>query len=290
MQNIQFNKYRGFSFIVSAILVAIAGLLMIFKGFNFSIDFTGGAVIEFSSQGEEITEIQTRSLLKNLNIKDYSVQKTKEGIMIIKLGIKPSEASNFSFVINLIKNSLSANFPKTDINFLKIDFVSPQIGEELAFKAFMAVLISLIGVLFYVSVRFELKYSLGAILALIHDATLTLGFISLFSIPFDIATIAAILTVVGYSINDSVVIFDRIREMFKIHQKMEAKKIIELSLNSTLSRTIITSFTTLIAILAIILIGGEILRQFAVVIFFGIMVGTISSIFIAPCFVFQKQE
>jgi preprotein translocase subunit SecF len=290
MKEIQFNKYRKASFFFSGALFLLSIILIAFKGFNLSIDFTGGMVIEFAQSGEEVTAPQTREVLKALKLDDYSVQMTENKVTIIKVGVKPSENKDLSVFTGLIKNAISQKFTKTDINFLKIDFVSPQIGKELTFKAIIAVLVSLIGVLLYVSVRFELRYSLGAILALIHDIFITLGFISLVSLSFDVSTIAAVLTVVGYSINDSVVVFDRIREIFKLNPKMKNESAVQHSLNVMLSRTIITSFTTLIAILSIILIGGEILRPFASIMFFGIIIGTFSSIFIAPCFLHARKS
>jgi preprotein translocase SecF subunit len=243
--------------------------------------------MEFKQSGEVVDAPEVRSILKNLKIQDYSVQKTDDGITIIQIGTKQKE--NYLGAIERIKTILNSTFTKTDIEFIKVDFVSPKIGKELAFKGFIAVLVSLIVVLLYISVRFELVYSLGAIIALIHDIILTFGFISALYLPFDISTIAAILTVVGYSINDSVVIFDRIRENFKT-MKGENATIIEASLNATLTRTLITSFTTLIAILSIILVGGAILRPFAMVIFFGIIIGTLSSIFIAPALIFKRKK
>jgi preprotein translocase subunit SecF len=280
-----FNKMKKPALGVSAFLVLCSIFLCLFRGFNFSIDFTGGIIMEFRQEGEEISVQSIREVLKNMKIEDYSVQQTQEE-MIIKIGTK--QKADYASIIERIKSVIFAEFTKTDVEFTKIDFVSPKIGKELALKGFIAVFASLFMVLIYISVRFEFRYSIGAILALMHDVILTFGFISLFAISFDVATIAGILTVVGYSINDSVVIFDRIRENFKA-MKIENGEIIEKSLNATLTRTIITSLTTLIAILAIILIGGAILKPFALVIFFGILIGTLSSIFIAPLFLFNRK-
>lgn len=288
MRNIPFNKYRKFGIFTSAFLILFSVLIVLVNGFNFSIDFTGGIVMEFKQKGDEVTPASVRESLKNLRIQDYSVQSSGD-IMIVRIGLKDqTEAGN---LVQKVKDRLIYDFEKTALEFIKIDFVSPQISKELGAKAVFAVLISLISILLYIGMRFELRYSIGAILALLHDVILTLGFISVFSLSFDISTIAAILTVVGYSINDSVVIFDRIRENFKLSQKnLSCAAIIEKSLNATLSRTIITSATTLIAIFAIILIGGSILRPFALIIFFGIFVGTVSSLFIAPITLFNKKR
>lgn len=288
MKHIPFNKYRKLSILTSSVLILFSILVVIVNGFNFSIDFTGGIVLEFKQKGDEVSVAQVRSSLAKLKIEDYSVQ-SSEGVTIIRMGIKNQNDS--VSIVQRVKDRIVYDFERTNIEFIKIDFVSPQISKELGAKAVFAVFISLVSILLYIGIRFELRYSIGAILALLHDVILTLGFISLFSISFDISTIAAILTVVGYSINDSVVIFDRIRENFKISQKhIKPAAIIEKSLNATLSRTIITSLTTLIAILAIILIGGSILRPFALIIFFGIFVGTISSIFISPIVLYKVKK
>lgn len=288
MKHISFNKYRRYSIFTSCVLIVFSILVIFVKGFNLSIDFTGGIIIEFKQKGDEVTVAEVRNSLKNLRFSDYSVQ-SSGGVTIIRIGLKDqADAIN---LVQRIKERLVYDFQNTNLDFIKIDFVSPQISKELAGKAIFAVLISLLSILLYIGIRFELKYSIGAIVALMHDVILTLGFVSICSLSFDISTIAAILTVVGYSINDSVVIFDRIRENFKVSQKnVSNATVIENSLNGTLSRTIITSATTLIAILAIILIGGSILRPFALIIFFGIFVGTISSIFIAPITLYNKSR
>jgi len=288
MRSIPFNKYRKLGIFSSAFVILFSILVVIVNGFNFSIDFTGGIVLEFKQKGDEVTPAEVRESLKNLRLQDYSVQSSAD-VIIVRIGLKnQTEAVN---LVQKIKDRLVYDFENTALEFIKIDFVSPQISKELGAKAVFAVLISLISILLYIGIRFELRYSLGAILALLHDVILTLGFISIFSLSFDISTIAAILTVVGYSINDSVVIFDRIRENFKLSSKNTSNgAVIEKSLNAILSRTIITSATTLIAIFAIILIGGSILRPFALIIFFGIFVGTVSSIFIAPMPLYNKKQ
>lgn len=287
MKEVKFNQLRYPFFFLSGIFILISLTFIIFKGFNFGIDFTGGIVIEFNAKGKEIEAGEVRSILKNLKIQDYSVQKAENKEFIIKIGAK-NKGEDYSGIVQTVKERVVSFFPKTDIEFTKIDFVSPQIGVELAWKALLSICIAFIAVLFYIAIRFELRYSVGGIIALIHDILLTFGFISIFSIPFDISTIAAILTVIGYSINDSVVVFDRIRENFTI-MKEKSANIIQTSLNAMLARTIITSVTTLIAILAIIIIGGSILRPFALIVFFGIFVGTASSIFIAPMMLYGKK-
>jgi preprotein translocase subunit SecF len=287
MRYLPFNKWRNKGITASIFLVILSIILIISRGFNFSIDFTGGVAMEFKQSGDAIQVKEVRDVLRDLRVKDYSVQQTEDGIIIIQIGTKEKE--DYSLIIERIKSVLNANFTRTDIEFIKVDFVSPKIGKELAIKGFVAVLISLIAVLLYVSIRFEFIYSVGAIIALMHDIIITFGFISALYLPFDVSTIAAILTVVGYSINDSVVIFDRIRENFKT-MKEDNKTIIEASLNATLTRTLITSFTTLIAIFAIILLGGAILRPFASIVFFGIIIGTLSSIFISPILIFKRKS
>lgn len=291
MKKIEFNKYRNLCLYTSLILALLSIAIAVFRGFNFSIDFTGGIAMEFTQNGKEVTAEKVRDILKEAKIQDFTVQQTKEGkTIIVKVGTKNSSKESYFSITQNIQSVILNSFTKTDIEFLKVDFVSPQIGKELITKAIIAVLSSLMAVLIYIGIRFEIRYSFGAILALLHDVALTVGFISLLDLPFDVSIIAAILTVIGYSINDSVVIFDRIRENFRLKTKEAPGVIIEMSLNATLSRTIITSFTTLIALLAIILLGGEILRPFAMIIFFGVSVGTLSSVFIAPLFLYNRSS
>ena len=287
MKEVHFNKLRFPSFVFSGILILISLVSIVFKGFNFSIDFTGGILIELTQKGEVVSTQDIRETVRNLKVKDFSVQRTEDGIIIIKIGGK--NTADFTNVSSLIQQTLNSKFLKTDIELIKVDFVSPSIGKELAFKVIIAVLISLVAISLYVAIRFELRYSMGGILALSNNIVITVGFISLFSIPFDISTIAAILTVLGYSINDAVVIFDRVRENFKIVKNKSNEYIIQHALNKTLSRTLITALTTLIAILAIIIIGGSILRPFASIAFFGIIVGTFSSIFISTIFLYKRK-
>lgn len=291
MKEIPFNRYRVPFFIFTTFLILLSIGISIFKGFNLSIDFTGGIVVEFSQSGKEISPEEVREVLKQSILQDFAVQQTTNTKdIIIKIGIQKSDSSDHSGLVANIKTLILNNFTQTDVDFTKIDFVSPQIGKELVIKAIIAVLISLFAVLLYVSIRFEVRYSIGAVIALFHDVILTIGFISIFNLPFDVSTIAAILTVVGYSINDSVVIFDRIRENFKLITSASSNdSIIQKSLNDTFSRTITTSLTTLLAVLSIILLGGDILRPFALIVFFGIFVGTISSIFVSPILVYNRK-
>jgi preprotein translocase subunit SecF len=290
MEEKSFTIYRKVVLAISTTLLLLTFILAVFKGFNFSIDFTGGIVAEFSQEGKEITAQNVRNALKEEGFQDFTVQTLPEKKnIIITMGKGESPSTDFSFITDTLKKTILNTFTKTDIEFLKIDFVSPQIGKELIFKAIMAIFASLLAVLLYISIRFEIRYSIGAVIALLHDVILSIGFISLFSLPVDVSTIAAILTIVGYSINDSVVIFDRIRENAKLNQSWPNTKLIFVSIKATLSRTIITSFTTLLAVLAIILLGGETLRPFALIIFFGIFVGTLSSIFIAPIFLYNRK-
>jgi preprotein translocase subunit SecF len=288
MKEIKFNNWRKSAFIFSTILVIGSFISIAFKGFNFSIDFTGGVLIELSQSGEEVSTQNIRETIKDLKINDFSVQRTEDGLILIKIGKKNEE--NYLVLSNLLQQTLNSKFLKTDIELIKIDFVSPSIGKELALKVIISVLISLVAILLYIGIRFQLRYSIGGVAALTHDIFITMGFISLFQIPFDLTIIAAILTVLGYSINDSVVIFDRLRESFQMIKNKTNAEIIQIALNKTLSRTLITAFTTLIAILAIILIGGSILKPFALVIFFGISIGTFSSIFISPIFLYKKTN
>jgi preprotein translocase subunit SecF len=189
-----------------------------------------------------------------------------------------------SDIVKIIQNSLSKNFP--EITYRKVDYVGPQIGAELIKNGLLALFISFFFILIYIWIRFDWQFGIGGIIALIHDAIITLGFFSIIGLEFNTTSVAALLTIIGYSINDSVVIYDRIRENLRKYKKMELRNIINNSTNSTLSRTILTSGVTLFSLLALILFGGEVLFSFAMATFFGIVIGTYSSLYIAAPILF----
>jgi preprotein translocase subunit SecF len=258
-----------------SIIFMIASLALVFtKGLNYGIDFAGGILIEVRiDENSDIAKI--REVLSN-KIDDIHIQESGENDVQIRVSKASQDQDK---LIKKIQNIFEENFTK--VEYRKIDFVGPQVGSELIFKGFLALFLSFIFIMIYIWIRFDWQFGLGGIFALIHDAVVTLGFFSITGLEFNLTSIASILTIVGYSINDSVVIYDRIRENLRNYKKMDLKLLINSSTNSTLSRTILTASTTLISLLALILFGGEALFSFSVATFFGIALGTYSSIYIS---------
>ena len=274
--NIPFiNHYKKF-YILSFILILISLFSLFLKGLNLGIDFKGGTIIEMQLDQNYNSEKIRFSLLKqslgDVKVKEFGNNKTYLAILEKKSG-----ESNF---ISKIQESLEKDL-NVNINFRRVEMVGPKISKELTEAGVYAVLIALILMLFYIWLRFEWQFSLGAILALSHDVILTLGAFSIIGFEFNLSIIAAVLTIVGYSMNDTVVIYDRIRENLKKDDKVDLSDLINLSINETLPRTLKTSITTLLALTAIYLFGGEILRGFSFALIWGVIVGTYSSIFVA---------
>lgn len=272
--------------IFSIISIIVSICLVAFKGLNLGIDFAGGILIE-ARINQKFATSEIREKLSQ-QIDDIHIQESDNDI-IIRVA-KPQGEPNL--LIEKIKNILAENY--SNIEYRKIDFVGPQVGSELIFKGLLALILSFIFIMIYIWIRFDWQFGVGGIFALIHDAFLTLGFFALTGIEFNLTSIASILTIIGYSINDSVVIYDRIRENLKLYPKIELSNLINSSTNSTLSRTILTASTTLISLLALILFGGEALFSFSMATFFGILIGTYSSIYIsAPILLYfdpRKKE
>ncbi len=271
----------------SVILVISSLLLIYFKGLNLGIDFSGGVLIEVRIKNSSVKDLRSvlsnkiDANIQNIGNDDYLIRVAKTDKSYDSQGLySTSLEPNQRIAIEEIQKILSDKYNNSVI-YRKIDYVGPQIGSELIQKGFMALFLSLIFLMIYIWVRFDWQFGIGGILSLLHDTILVVGFYSLTQIEFNLTSIAAILTVIGYSINDSVVIFDRIRENLRRWKKSNMNKIINSSLNSTLVRTILTSFTTLLALLALILFGGSVLSSFSVGAFFGVVVGVYSSIFIA---------
>ena len=272
-----FMKLSKITNFASLLLIIISIILLIFRGLNFGIDFSGGSLIEARfNKDTNISELRTILSAKTNKVQ---IQKIKNNIsdksdFLIRF---PSNNQDQSKFIEEIQNTLNNNFK--DITYRKIDYVEPQIGQELINKGIMVLFLSFLFIFIYIWIRFDWQFSIGAIIALIHDAILIFGFYSLTQIEFNTTSIAAILTVIGYSINDTVVIFDRIRDNLRRNKKMPINNIINISVNSTLSRTIITSGLTLLSLMALIFFGGKILLSFSLATFFGVIIGTYSSIY-----------
>ncbi|MDC0876401.1 protein translocase subunit SecF [Candidatus Pelagibacter sp.] len=274
---IAFNKYYNHFNIVSTFLIVVSLVLLIFKGLNFGIDFKGGTLIELRSTDKKINVTSLRDNFSQMNLGDVSVKKFgNDSDYLVKFENKDNKKN----VIQEIKANLDKSFGN-NFNFRRVENVGPKVSAELLKSGVIAISLSLAIMLFYIWIRFEWQFSLGAILALFHDVIVTLGVFSLFSLEINLSIIAAVLTIVGYSMNDTVVIFDRVRENLRKYSDIKIYELTNISINETLSRTIITSATTLLALLAIYLFGGEILKGFSLAMILGVVFGTYSSIYIA---------
>ena len=280
-----FNKYYNLSNIISLILFIISIFYLIFKGLNYGVDFKGGTLIELRSDNTNYKTEDIRGAFNKLNLDDLSVKKFgAEGDYVIKF--KRSDLNEPDFIKNL-KNDLD-NYLE-DYNFRRVENVGPKVSAELLQDGVTAIAIALAAMLIYIWFRFEWQFSIGAIVAIFHDVIITLGIFSLLSLEINLSIVAAVLTIVGYSMNDTVVIFDRVRENLKKYADIKIFDLTNLSINETLSRTLITSVTTLLALLSIFFFGGEILKGFSFAMILGVILGTYSSIFIAnPVLVYFK--
>ncbi len=285
MTNIPFNKfYKKFNSL-SLILIIISLLLLLFKGLNFGVDFKGGTLIEIRTEKNSNNISLIRDSFNQMNLGDVSVKKFgNETDFIVKFEKQNSNDPKF---IENIKTKLSSSIG--DVDFRRVENVGPKVSSELLKSGVIAITLSLAAMLIYIWIRFEWQFSLGAILAIFHDVIITLGVFSLFSLEINLSIVAAVLTIVGYSMNDTVVIFDRVRENLRKYSDIKIFELTNISINETLSRTIITSITTLLALLSIYFFGGEILKGFSLAMILGVVFGTYSSIYIAnPLLVLLK--
>ena len=285
MTNISFNKfYKKFN-ILSLILIVISLIFLLFKGLNYGVDFKGGTLIEIRTEQNINNITAIRDSFNQMNLGDVSVKKFgNETDFIVKFEKQNSNDPKF---IENIKTKLSSSIGNVD--FRRVENVGPKVSSELLKSGIIAITLSLAAMLIYIWIRFEWQFSLGAILAIFHDVIITLGIFSLFSLEINLSIVAAVLTIVGYSMNDTVVIFDRVRENLKKYSDIKIFDLTNISINETLSRTIITSITTLLALLSIYFLGGEILKGFSLAMILGVLFGTYSSIYIAnPVLVLLK--
>ena len=276
-RNINFvSKFRKAN-IFSLIIFILSIIFIFFKGLNYGIDFKGGTLIELRTD-TSINASAIRDSLKSMNLGDINVKKFgKEGDYLIKVEQKNTNNSN---LIPEIKKTLADNL-NADVDFRRVENVGPKVSSELLESSIIAISLALAAMLFYIWIRFEWQFSIGSIIALFHDVVITLGIFSFLSLEINLSIIAAVLTIVGYSMNDTVVIYDRIRENLLKYTKISISDISNLSINETLSRTIITSITTLLALISIYILGGEILRGFSFAMILGVIIGTYSSMFVA---------
>ena len=272
---INFSKYFKISNILSVIFFAVSILFILFKGLNYGIDFKGGTLFEIQTN-KNISTLNIRDILKNLQLGDVNVKNFGEkGNFLIKV-----EQTNNKQTIPLIKKNLLENI-SDEVSFRRVEKVGPKVSSELLKSGIISICLALFAMLFYIWIRFEWQFSLGSIIALFHDVVITLGIFSLLSIEINLSIVAAVLTIVGYSMNDTVVIYDRIRENLSKYNRVNITEISDISINETLSRTLITSVTTLLALFSIFILGGEILKGFSFAMIVGVFIGTYSSIFIA---------
>ena len=280
INQLNFSKYFNKFNIFSLVIFSFSIIIIIFKGLNYGIDFKGGTLIELKTSNDiQISDI--RFSLNKLNLGDVSVKEFgKKGNYIIKIEKK---FENKNDLISEIKDSISQSL-NADVNFRRVENVGPKVSAELLKSGILAISLSLLAMLFYIWIRFEWQFSLGSILALFHDVFITIGIFSILSIEINLSIVAAVLTIIGYSMNDTVVIYDRIRENLGKYNKLKFNDLADLSINETLSRTLITSITTLLALLSIFLLGGQILKGFSFAMIIGVIIGTYSSIFVASPF------
>jgi len=278
LENIKFTTYYKRFNILSLLLIIFSVFILIFKGLNLGVDFKGGTLIELRLENSVIKISEIRQSLMKMNLGDVNVKKFgKKNDFLIKIEKMESDNSNF---ISTIKKNLS-NDLGSNVNFRRVENVGPKVSNELLNSGLLAICLSLAAMLFYIWIRFEWQFSLAAIAAIIHDVIITIGIFSFLSYEINLSIVAAILTIVGYSMNDTVVIFDRIRENLKKYTKISISDISNTSTKETLSRTLITSVTTLLALFSIYIFGGAILKGFSFAMIVGVIIGTYSSIFVA---------
>jgi preprotein translocase SecF subunit len=275
---ISFNNFYKIFNITSSILIVISILLLLFKGLNYGVDFKGGTLIEIRTTSNDISISNLRKAFNKMDLGDVSVKEFgKKNDFIVKFEKKNKPKEN---IIENIKKNLSTSIGN-NFEFRRVESVGPKVSSELLISGIIAIALSLSAMLIYIWIRFEWQFSLGAIIALFHDVIITLGFFSLFGFEINLSIVAAVLTIVGYSMNDTVVIFDRVRENLRKYSDIKIFDFTNISINETLSRTIITSITTLLALLSIYFFGGEVLKGFSLAMILGVIFGTYSSIYIA---------
>ena len=277
--NINFLGHRKVAVIISVALVLISLTLLATRGLNFGIDFTGGTLVEVGyPQAVELDPIRQQLAASDFERATVQYFGTSRDVLI-RLPPRADDPDQAA-LSNEVLRALQTGGPE-DVDLRRVEFVGPAVGEELREQGGLAMIYALFGILIYVAVRFEWRFAVGAVLALVHDVTLTLGFFALTQIEFDLAVLAAVLAVIGYSLNDTIVVYDRVRENFRILRKEGTEFVMNNAVNKTLSRTIVTSMTTLLVLVALFALGGAALNNFAIALIVGVLVGTYSSIFIA---------
>ena len=275
--NFDFMGKRKLALILSLILIIISIAAMVTRGLNLGIDFTGGTLVE-AGYAESVELEPVRQALTSSGFDDAIVQHfgTAKDVLI-RLPVADKDEDKAALSNRVLESLVSTGAPE----MRRVEFVGPQVGDELRDKGGLAMLYALIGILIYVALRFEWRFSLGSVAALIHDVILVVGFFAITQIEFDLTVLAALLAVIGYSLNDTIVVFDRIRENFRRLRKETSKGVLNFSINQTLSRTLMTSITTLLVLIALFIFGGEVIHSFSIALIVGVLVGTYSSIYVA---------
>lgn len=277
IKTFNFVGHRRKASYVSIALVTVSLICLLTKGLNFGLDFTGGTLVELSfSKPAEPTLV--RDQLKEAGFKDPVVQKFGSDTSIL-IRVQPEADKKASTIGDKIFKELGTKH--TNLELRRVEFVGPKVGEELSEQGGLATIVALMGILIYVMFRFEYRFALGSVIALMHDVIITLGLFSLAGIEFDLTVLAALLAVIGYSLNDTIVVYDRIRENFRKLRKMNSEDIVNNSLNQTLSRTLVTSLTTLLVLISLYYFGGELIHAFSIALIVGVIIGTYSSIYVA---------
>ncbi len=283
--NWDFFRHARYTFGASAVAVVISIVLYFAMGLNFGIDFKGGTTIR--AESSQAIDVGTyRKAVAPLKLGDVTITQVfdpsfgpKKHVVSIRIQAQKGQQSATAEIINKMETALQKVDP--DVHFTSVESVGPKVSGELIWSAIEAVVAAMAAVLVYIWLRFEWQFAVGAVVALIHDVTLTIGIFAALQLKFDLSIIAALLTIVGYSLNDTVVVFDRVRENLRKYKKMDLKEVLNLSINETLSRTVMTSFTTLIALIALLALGGDVIRGFVFAMTWGVIVGTYSSVFVA---------
>jgi preprotein translocase subunit SecF len=276
--NIDFLGNKKYTLTISCVLIVISLIALATKGLPLGIDFTGGTLVEVGYPQAADLQVLRKSLDEN-GFNDATVQNfgsTKD----VLIRLKPQEGVSNKEISTKVLETINKD-AKEPATLRRIEFVGPQVGDDLTEDGFLALLYSMIGIFLYVTMRFEFKFSLGSVAALFHDVIITMGLFSVCNLEFDLTVLAAILALIGYSLNDTIVVFDRIRENFRNFRKIDTQEIMNISINETLSRTIITSLTVVLVLVSLVLLGGEVIHNFAVALLFGVVIGTYSSICIA---------
>ncbi len=277
--NIDFVGKRKIMFLVSAVLIVTSIVTLSTMRLNFGLDFTGGTLIEVAyPSAPDVNEV--RDNLQQAGLDDAMVQTFGAATEIV-VRIPPREEGESSAELSTVVLQALQQGVEGEVEMRRVEFVGPQVGDELTEQGILAVVYALIGIFLYVMIRFQWRFSVGAVAALVHDVLITMGIISLLQVEFDLTVVAALLAVIGYSLNDTIVLFDRIRENFPKLRKSSPLEVVNTSVNETLSRTLMTSLTTLLVLLALFIFGGEIINAFAFTLIVGVLVGTYSSIYVA---------